>query len=96
MQKITIATVKSFVRKNKNNLFIKVKSRFDGMTDGVEPVEMDWEKVNPEQIDFDNKNTMGIRGVWFVNGSRDRCYISDEKDLITVYNSCGSWQLCIK
>lgn len=34
-KKITRATIKSFVKKNKDQLYISNKSDFDGMVDGV-------------------------------------------------------------
>lgn len=33
MSKITRSTIKSFIKNNFNNLYIKTKSRFDGMSD---------------------------------------------------------------
>lgn len=39
MSKITKATVKSFIKKNEGNLYIRVKSSFDGMTDCVQQLE---------------------------------------------------------
>ena len=96
MKKITLAGLKSFIRKNKDNLYIKVKSDFDGMVDGIVEVDMDWKKVEAEKIDFTDKNTMGICGAWLVGESRDRIQITDDGDLITVGNCCGSWEICRK
>ena len=96
MKKITLAGLKSFIRKNKDNLYIKVKSDFDGMVDGIVEVDMDWKKVEAEKIDFTDKNTMGICGAWLVGGSRDRIQITDDGGIITVGNCCGSWEICRK
>ena len=96
MKKITLAGLKSFIRKNKDNLYIKVKSDFDGMIDGIMEVDMDWKKVEVEKIDFADKNTMGICGAWLVGGSRDRIQITDDGEIITVGNCCGSWEICRK
>lgn len=49
-KKTTMATVKAFIRKNSENLFVKVESSFDGMTDCVEKVEDDFRKVNTEEV----------------------------------------------
>ena len=95
MKKITLAGLKSFIRKHKENLFIKVKSDFDGMTDGVEPVKMNWRKVDPESVDFSNEYTLGIAGVWLVGSSRDRISMSTDGDFISVYNCCGHWCLSL-
>ena len=96
MKKITLAGLKSFIRKNKDNLYIKVKSDFDGMVDGIVEVDMDWKKVEAEKIDFTDKNTMGICGAWLVGESRDRIQITDDGETITVGNCCGSWEICRK
>ena len=96
MKKITLARLKSFIRKNKENLYIKVKSDFDGMVDGIVALDMDWQKVEVEKIDFADKNTMGICGAWLVGDSRDRIQITDDGDLITVGNCCGNWEICRK
>jgi len=37
IKKITRATLKSFIKKNKCQLYVKVVSSFDGMTDCVQP-----------------------------------------------------------
>ena len=39
MARITLATVKSFMKKNEGKLFVKAKSSFDGMVDCVMPIE---------------------------------------------------------
>lgn len=96
MKKITLAGLKSFIRKNKDNLYIKVKSDFDGMVDGIVEVDMDWKKVEAEKIDFTDKNTMGICGAWLVGESRDRIQITDDGETITVGNCCGNWEICRK
>ena len=96
MKKITLAGLKSFIRKNKDNLYIKVKSDFDGMVDGIVEVDMDWKKVEAEKIDFTDKNTIGICGAWLVGESRDRIQITDDGETITVGNYCGNWEICKK
>ena len=58
MKKITLATLKTFIRKNQDNLYIKVKSSFDSNTDCVMSTEDNFRKING--IDFTNKNTLGI------------------------------------
>lgn len=96
MKKITLAGLKSFIRKHKDNLYIKVKSDFDGMVDGVMPVDMDWQKVEPEKIDFTDKNTLGIAHAWLVGDSRDYCYLVESGDCVIVSNCCGRWEICTK
>ena len=97
MSKITIATVKSFIRKNRESLLIKTGSRFDGMTDCVQQCEN--QNFRPAMsTDHAIERTYGINGVWFVGSSRD--YITPfERDGLrgfNIYNCCGSFDLAVK
>lgn len=87
--KITLSTLKKFVRENSGNIYIKVLSSFDGMTDCVERVEDDFKLI---PIKEDNGNNLGLSGVHLVGSSRDSftAYNSDEFEGIKIYNSCGS------
>lgn len=97
-KKITLATVKSFIKKNKESLLINVKSRFDGMTDGVEQVEGGF--VKAVETTNHSENTLGIAGAWFVGQSRDyfRFFENIGGDMIgiDVSNSCGRFVIAIK
>ena len=96
MSKITLSTVKSFIKKTKN-LQIKVNSTFDGMVDCVMP-SSDQSFDEAIHIDRHLENTLGIQGAWFVRGSRD--YFKDYNDGkfqgIAVSNCCGSFILAEK
>ena len=102
-KKPTLATLKSFVRKNADNLLLRVVSSFDGMTDSVEGNPNG--KFNPIQQYANgvfaskeiNSNTLGIRGVWLVGSSRDYISTYSQDGLIgyEVYNSCGKFILAI-
>lgn len=99
-KKITLATVKSFVKKNFDNLYIKNESDFDGMQDCVTQCEdKPFRKVKKDERDneYTNKRTLCIAGAWFVGSSRD--YFSEYEDNnftgIEVYNSCGSFILAV-
>lgn len=108
-KKITIATVKSFIKKHRASLLINVYSSFDGMQDmvtttgdhGFHPIrnrewyDRDTGKYVP--VPHDNCDSLGICGVWFVNGSRDRCRVYDTPTHTgyTVYNCCGEWTVAI-
>lgn len=84
-KKVTLATIKAFVRKNADNLFVKVNSSFDGMTDCVQKVEDNFREVSEE-------NALGQQGVWCVGGSRDY-FTPFENDTYVgfkVSNCCGS------
>ena len=94
--KITKATIKSFIRKNPDNLFINVKSSFDGMIDGCAYYNDGFKKA---EKDTDNiRNTLGVSGAWFVNNSRDyfNPYNKDGFIGYGVTNCCGSFILAIK
>lgn len=94
--KTTKATIKSFIRKNEGNLYINIKSRFDGMTDCVESVAGQFQKAK-KTTDY-TENTLGIQGAWFVGQSRD--YFKSFKDnQLTGYevsNCCGHFIIAIK
>ena len=96
MKKITVATVKSFIRKNENQLFINEKSRFDGMTDSVESRNRGWGKLTKSTNHaFQVKDcpSLGYDGVWLVGSSRDYCKAYEDSSFIgyEVSNSCGKW-----
>ena len=93
--KITLATLKKFVRENKGEIFINVKSSFDGMTDCVESL---YEGFSLAKETTDHiEHTLGISGAWLVGSSRDYFSIYNDGELtgITVSNSCGSFVLAI-
>ena len=96
-KKITRATIKSFIRKNKDNLYIKTQSSFNGMTDGVDPC-YDQSITKAGKTEKNNKYNLGIPGAWFVGSSRDRFYPAEIGQFkgYEVYNSCGQFYLLIK
>ena len=105
MARITKATFKSFVNKNRERLLIRCESSFDGMTDGVESVRNPAFVPATEQeartAGFDvrtNENTLGIQGIWLVGQSRDYFREFSENGLagIHVYNCCGSFTVAVK
>lgn len=97
MAKITLATVKAFIRKNRENLLISCKSSFDGSVDCVMP-SGDSTFTPAQKAEYEHSNNMNIAGAWFVFGSRD--YITPfEKDGLRgfeIHNCCGSFALAIK
>lgn len=97
MKKITRATLKSFVNKNRDNLYIKVDGAFDGMTDMVE--------ANPnsgfkpaEQTDHMSDHTLGVAGMWLVLGGRDYLdtYEDEQFTGIKCNNACGYWTVAVR
>lgn len=98
-KRITLATVKSFIRKNASELYIREDSRFDGMHDMVmSNKDAQFRQVDQTTIDFDNKSTLGIHGAWFVRGSRDSFAEYDDGAYfgIHIWNCCGSWVIAVK
>jgi len=97
-KKITLATVKSFIKKNRAHLLIKKSSSFDGMTDCVMPVESEFTPALQPDEGRNFKETLGIHGAWFVFGSRDYFYPFEQDGLVgyRVSNCCGSFTLAIK
>lgn len=91
-QKITLATIKKFVKENANNLYAKCTSSFDGMTDCVENRKEGFVKVDPTKIDLKKEQDLGIERLWFVRGSRDYFSRYNEAGLngFVISNSCGS------
>jgi len=83
-KKITMATLKSFIRKS-NELFVEVKQRFSGMSDMVEVIE------EPELFLVSKDEAIGHGGVWCVGGGRDYFSFVENGSMfgIRVSNSCG-------
>ena len=96
-KKITLATFKSFVKKNRAQLLINVGSSFNGMTDCVQSTN---DSGFSTALDADTpfNNNLGIHGVWLVFGSRDYFYPTNENGLtgIKVSNCCGSFTIATR
>ena len=95
-KKITLATVRSFIRNNADNLFINITSSFDGMYDCCMPEHNGFQKT---EYSSDNLyNTMGVKGAWFVFGSRDYFTVYNENGYsgIEVSNCCGHFILATR
>ena len=98
MKNITRATIKSFIKREfkNNNLYIKTKSSFNGMIDCVQEDKDDFRRI--KNINFEEKNNFGIKGLWLVGQSRDSFtgYIDNNYIGYEIYNSCGSSIIAIK
>ena len=101
-KKPTMATVKSFINKNRERLLIDVRNSFDGMYDccmplheGFTPAKKD--KTNSVNSDY-HQRTHGILGAWFVGDSRDyiTSYETDKLIGFDISNSCGHFILAIE
>jgi hypothetical protein len=95
-KKTTLATIKSFIRKNRPALLIKVRAKFDGMTDGLE-----WNR----EAEFcpalatarHPEHSLGIHGAWFVLGGGDRFTAFETETLIgyEIANCCGYFTIAV-
>jgi hypothetical protein len=97
-KKITIATVKAFIRRAKaaGTLLVRCDSSFDGMTDCVER-NRDAHFFAPQEA-RDHGNNMGLQGIYFVGQSGNWCSAFDDGDHagFKVSNCCGSWVVAVK
>lgn len=97
--KITMTTIKSFIKKNQN-LYIQNLSRFDGMVDCVMPsAEQSFQPVERIPLrDIWNDNHKGIKQAWFTLGGDDRFnpFEDDTFKGYEVVNYCGKFVLAIK
>ena len=96
--RITLATIKSFIKKNRANLYINQKSRFDEMIDCVTSTgNDDFELAQVPDVRSNHKECLGIKGAWFVFNSRDyfKKYEDNKFTGFEVSNCCGSFILAI-
>lgn len=96
-KKITKATFKNFVKRNASELYVKEKSRFDGMTDGIEQLNTGFNLTGVDEERLKGDYAV-IDGVWLVGGGRDYFTIweDDTHYGIEVYNCCGSSIVAVK
>lgn len=94
MSKITLATVKKFIKQD--GLYMNLKRKFDGMIDGERSYNEGFKPL--ERTDWHIDSTLGVKGAWFVGDSRDRFreYKDEQYEGINVYNSCGSFIIAKK
>ncbi|TSD02697.1 MAG: hypothetical protein Athens071426_412 [Parcubacteria group bacterium Athens0714_26] len=96
MNKITLTTVKKFIKDN-DNIYLKVKSSFDGGIDCI-AYEQNAEFKKAVLSEEHKKNTLGIQGLWLVLSSRD--YFTPYEDEtfkgLEISNSCGNSIIAVK
>lgn len=94
-KKITAATFKAFVRKNRANLHVMVAREFDGMVDGSVEGSKVFRPAQPSELS--ETHTCGVRGVWLVGRSRDwfQPFNKDGFTGIEVSNCCGNYVVAI-
>jgi hypothetical protein len=95
-KKFTKASLKSFVKKNFDNLLVKQISDFDGMQDCV--VHASNPEFRPVQKSaIASEHTLGVQGLWLVGSSRDylRRYEANGLVIVSVSNACGRTELAV-
>jgi len=97
-KRVTLATIKAFIRKNKSDLYIKFESSFSGQSDMVESLDApEW--VKAANTTHNLKNSLGVNGAYFIGrGARDYFEAIDADGFVgfSVYNACGSFSIGIK
>ncbi len=98
MEKITAATIKSFIRKNEANAFLRVKSQFDGLTDGIQNLNGGFSPLTKNTRNPHHERDLGFIGVWLVGSSRDYFWAYENDNFIgfEVDNCCGNWIIAVK
>lgn len=94
-KKITLTTVKKFIRENRSALLISCRSSFDGMTDAVQSTrDASFKAAGPGKF----SNDLGVGGAWFVFQSRDsfRAFEDGTHVGIEVSNCCGHFVLAVR
>lgn len=97
IKKVTKTTFKTFIKKNKGKLFIKVKTKFDGMTDGCESVKNAAFAPVVETAEYP-EHKYGMQGAWLVGGGGDRFrpYAAGGFNGLEVYNCCGHFVVAVR
>ena len=94
--KITKATFRAFVNKNRDHLLIRVGSCFNGMIDGLEyNPDPGFSKAKPTERNLEH--TLGVQGIWLVGCGRDYFKPFDAEVMtgFSVSNSCGSFEVAV-
>jgi hypothetical protein len=95
-KRITRATFKAFIRKNRAGLMVRVNSTFDSMEDGVRPNGGAAFRPATETDQY-SERTLGINGVWLVGHSDDYFRAYDDGAMVGIEyeNCCGSGIIAI-
>ena len=96
-KKITKATLKAFIKKNRAKLFVKVGSMFDSVSDGLITQRSGFSPATSRENSHAGHD-LGINGVWLVGGSRNSFegFNADGFAGIRVDNCCGCFTVAIK
>lgn len=99
-KKLTLASLKSFIKANDGQIWIKNISDFDAMVDCVMPCnDAGFRKAEKKECtEYSYNHNLGYYGIWLVNGSRNNFshYNDGIFTGIEVYNCCGSFIVAVK
>lgn len=96
MKKITKSTLKAFINKAFENLFVKVESDFDPYTDCLENIKKPWKKATIDNDSGSQKYTLGINDIWITSSTNYRIYKDNTFIGIYWFNCCGSGMVAVK
>jgi hypothetical protein len=97
MKKTTLTTIKKFIKDNDGKLFIKNLTEFDGIDDSIRNCQNStFNKAEKKEYQgYGKDHTLGIKGAWFVFGSRDyfENYNDNNFEGFRIINCTGSFIL---
>ena len=99
MKKITRTTIKSFIKKNFDDLYISTRTRFNGMIDCVDAgADHSLHKGERDERERFHDTSLGIKNAYFVGNSRAyfQLYDLDGFKGYEIYNCVGSFILAVK
>lgn len=99
MAKVTLATLKSFLKKNDGKIYVYNKSRFDGMCDGVRDIHDAQWILSPYKYNSEKRNSFGHTHLIHCVDSGGNLVTPYSKDGFIgfeVYNCCGCFVVAIK
>ncbi len=100
MKKITRAAVKSFIRRHRDHLFIRIDSKIQGYDDGKSRIHA--ATFNAATVsDLSNEHTLGVEGVWFLGrgfagGDYFESFQRDGYEGIAVFNNMCDFVLAVR
>lgn len=95
MKKITRTTVKSFIRRHRNHLFVMSISYFDGQEDAH--MEVDEPEFLPVEVsDVNHPDTLGVDGVYFRMKTSFKAYSADGFEGYVVSHSGAYFVLAVR
>lgn len=95
MKKITRATVKSFIRRHRDHLFVMSISSFDGQEDARMAFDKP-EFLSVEVWDVNNQRTLGVEGVYFRENTSFKAYSGHGFEGFEVSHSGADFVLAVR